>query len=65
MRSGNAGVRLIEFSFCGKKSPDMVYSLAAKIEFCKPDPKACVLALKWIPFYVDSCLWQLSKQPRL
>jgi hypothetical protein len=30
--------RLTEFSFCGETSPHAVYALAAKTEFCKPDP---------------------------
>jgi hypothetical protein len=34
----SAGVRLTEFSFCGETSPHVVYALAAKTEFCKPDP---------------------------
>jgi hypothetical protein len=32
------GVRLTEFNFCGEILTHMVYALAAKIEFCKPDP---------------------------
>jgi hypothetical protein len=32
------GVRLTEFSFCGETSLHMVHTLAAKTEFCKPDP---------------------------
>jgi hypothetical protein len=32
------GVRLTEFNYCGEKFPNMVQVLAAKIEFCNPDP---------------------------
>jgi hypothetical protein len=32
------GGRLTEFNFCGQESPHVVCALAAKTEFCKPDP---------------------------